>query len=177
MSTTDFIGTQAYNWWRTLVPERKEDSTDKQRLIKRGALAQLRHSGNAAEMMFIPEFRLLCNMLGSNPENLNKSFHVARLLAHVRENAYQKVARALGPQADGKGPRMSEARFRRLLQARDQEDIDKRLTRAIKMLEGKVDVADLANAVWWWNDRTRRDWAFQYFNAPLPETDSAPQAA
>jgi CRISPR system Cascade subunit CasB len=71
---------------------------------------------------------------------------------------------------------MSEARFRRLLQADDRIDCLRRLTRAVKMLKGKANVADLAEAVWYWNDRTKRRWAFTYLDADPPdqEREAAP---
>ena len=68
---------------------------------------------------------------------------------------------------------MSEARFRRLLQARDDADLTRRLVRAVKMLKGKANVADLAAAIWWWNDRTRQTWAFRYLDAEPPPTPRA----
>ncbi|MBF0169348.1 MAG: type I-E CRISPR-associated protein Cse2/CasB [Alphaproteobacteria bacterium] len=171
MSTaTPDIGAQAYGWWRTLNPENGP--------INRGALARLRRADDPVELAFIDEAAKLSRRLQADtPEAMMKAARIAHLLAHVRDNAFPKVARALGPQSGDESAVMSEARFRRLLQARDDEDLDRRLIRAVKMLKGTVNVADLANAVWWWNERTRRDWAFNYFNAPLPEADSVSNAA
>ncbi|KAF0119378.1 MAG: CRISPR-associated protein [Rhodospirillaceae bacterium] len=163
------IGAQAFGWWRTLIPEKLEDGP-----INRGALARLRRAGDPVELAFIKEVAQLQRRLKAKEDEMIKVARIAHLLAHVRENAFPKVARALGPQAgdEDKAP-MSEARFRRLLQVRDPEDIDLRLIRAVKMLKGAANVADLADAVWWWNDKTRRYWAFQYFNAPPPEDEAA----
>ena len=37
------------------------------------------------------------------------------------------------------------------------------LIRAIRLLDGSVDLVSLANAAFWWNERTRKSWAYDYY--------------
>jgi len=58
---------------------------------------------------------------------------------------------------------LSDLRFRRLLSMETREELFPQLRRALTLVENNVDVVELARAVWWWNDRTRRDWADAYY--------------
>jgi len=165
------VGAAARAWWLGLNPPRERGGRD------RASLAELKRSPEPLDIAFVPAFRRLRLALGAHAEwALARAAMVAHVLAHVREDDSRAVARALGPQPGADGAPMSEARFRRLLQARDDADLTRRLVRAVKMLKGKANIADLAVAIWWWNERTQREWAFRYFDAdPPPERN--PQRA
>jgi CRISPR system Cascade subunit CasB len=161
-------GMIARDWWNVLDggDERKRD---------RGAFAELRRSADPLDLAFARGFnRLHIDLkVGNQDWPLLRAAAIANVLAHVREDDSRAVARALGPQADNAGEVMSEGRFRRLLQSEEGEDLTRNLVRAVKMLKGKANVADLARAIWWWNDRVRRDWAFRYLNAEPPAVPAA----
>lgn len=154
------------NWWRALsglAPNKERN---------RAALAELRRSADPLDVAFVPAFGDLRRALHAGTDwQIVRAAMIAYVLAHVREDDLRPVARALGPQKGDEGSIMSEARFRRLLQSRESDDLIRRLVRAVKMLKGKANVADLALSIWHWNDRTRRNWAFQYLNADPPNTD------
>ena len=158
------VGDVARAWWEDLRPRDRRPGD-------RAGLAELRRSADPLDLAFVPAFGRLRLALGAHEAGaILRAARIAHVLAHVRDNDSRPVARALGPQADGDAP-MSEARFRRLLQAADDEDLIRRMVRAVKMLKQRANVADLAEALWFWNDRVRRDWAFRYLNAEPPADD------
>jgi len=163
-------GAISRNWWSDLNGSGKKQGRD------RAAFAELRRCTDPLSIAFVPAFDRLRRRFGiaaANEKGLERLADIAVLLAHVTEDDGRPVARALGPVPSGQAA-MSEARFRRLLQADDRADCLRRLTRAIKMLKGKANVADLAEAVWYWNDRTKRRWAFAYLDANQPDDERGP---
>jgi CRISPR system Cascade subunit CasB len=134
----------------------------------------LRRNADPLDLVFVAAFRRLQNDLGAHDDRtLRRAAMMAHVLAHVREDDEIRFARALGsPRGDEKAA-MSETRFRRLLQARDDADLTRRLVRAVKMLKGKANVVDLAWAIWFWNDRARQIWMFDYFAADPPADRTA----
>ena len=105
---------------------------------------------------------------------------VIGLLAHVRQHvpAGQK-GRSLAfqmarGQKEGEGARVSGLRFRRLLQARDRDELYTRLMGVIRLLDRSVDVNLLANDAFYWRAETsntvRRKWAEDYWAAAPQET-------
>lgn len=65
--------------------------------------------------------------------------------------------------ADGSA-RVSGLRFRRLLKAKEREELFISMTRIIALLGGAVSLQSLAQSVYFWNDRTRKQWAFDYYS-------------
>ena len=70
--------------------------------------------------------------------------------------------------ADGSA-RVSGLRFRRLLKVKEQEELFTSMTRIISLLSGMVNLQSLAQSVYFWNDRTRKRWAFEYFSKATNE--------
>ena len=71
----------------------------------------------------------------------------------------------------GNPPVVSELRFRRLIQ-RDRADLYVSMIRVLRMLGNKANLHDVANSVYYWGDKVKRDWAFAYF-PNTPEKTSA----
>ena len=90
---------------------------------------------------------------------------VAGLAAHVKSHidggsiAQQMAA----PKSPGAGARVSGLRFRRLLTVSDRDELYPLLLRVVSLLDGHVNLVNLANSVFWWNDRTRKSWAYDYY--------------
>ena len=59
---------------------------------------------------------------------------------------------------------MSGLRFRRLLKIEDRDDLYGAVVRTIRLLDGSVNIASLADGVYWWNERTKNNWAFDYYD-------------
>ncbi len=157
-------------WWRKYL---QRDGTNLG--PDRQSIAELRRTCNLIELAFTRSFiTLLRSVRGLGPLRDERVALLAHVLAHVREDdPHRTVAAALGPETEDGKAAMSESRFRRLLLTRDPNELALRLVRAVKMLGGKANVADLAEAIRWWNDRTRRDWAFRYFKAEAPHDGAA----
>jgi len=159
------VGCVAREWWRDLAGIGTNRGRD------RAAFAELRRGADPLDIAFVTAFgKLRLGLKARSDWALRKTAMIAHVLAHVREDDERPVAKALGPAKKDDDAVMSQSRFRRLLQARDEADLTRRLVRAVKMLKGRANVADLASAVWWWNDRTRRDWAFRYLDAEPPDS-------
>lgn len=60
---------------------------------------------------------------------------------------------------------VSELRFQRILQARDRDELYPLLLRAIKLLDGEINVTDLIYSVYNWEEekKIRRKWALAYY--------------
>ncbi|EME1928203.1 type I-E CRISPR-associated protein Cse2/CasB [Cronobacter sakazakii] len=116
---------------------------------------------------------------------------VAALAAHIKTvDTCASFAEQLGHK-EGNHAVMSELRFRRLSQARTQEELFRQLRRAVQLLGGVVNLPDLAEGVFRWcaeeNERERRAarrraptdyirvrWALDYYMAGNPS--DAPDA-
>jgi len=93
---------------------------------------------------------------------------VAGLAARVKVSGQGHIAQDMGGSPPGKGgPRVSELRFKRLLAAKDRSEWYPLMRRTLSLLDDSADLMTLAEAAWWWNDTTRRNWANAYYPAFL----------
>lgn len=157
------------DWWKSL-----EDN--------KGLRASLRRATSPTNVLFESKFYTLHNALlaarkeddkdknnktiGFNDESLAT---VMGLLAHIKHPIESKkmFGAVLGSaDADKSGnARLSEARFKRLLLTEDREEMYRSMIRILRLLDGKVPIPDFANIVYWWNDRTKRELAKEYYKA------------
>lgn len=175
-------GEVALRWWVGLTDEERGDSA---------ALARLRRSGSTTEAAREPAALRLVRKLGISPGDASWSavetaLDLARVLANVRSRDDRHPMRAAGysrfpsDSPPPEPPRLSEARFRRLLQVGRGEEKVTAFTRLIALLDSKVNIGRLATDYLDWNhpvrgDRTRERWAFEYYAAgsaaPTPTRD------
>jgi len=132
-----------------------------------GARAELRRCKENAQVLLVPEFHRLCHRMRpfmANPSGWELQLSaVAGLLSHVKERSSQKLAEQMAEKrANGDTPRVSQLRFRRLLQ-RERCDLYPAMIRLIHMLDNRVDLLDLATVVFFWGEKTRQQLAFTYF--------------
>jgi CRISPR type I-E-associated protein CasB/Cse2 len=165
----------AREWWTRVCHPQKGDPAVR---------ARLRRCRNTNEVLAIPAGVLLPRMLGDLPrdgdrlgQRFGRALDLARVLAHVTEDAGLHPMREVGwPMFPGarregeveRGPKLGEARFRRLLQSESGEDLVAQFTRLIALMGGHASVAALSDAFRWWDHpdgRTKQRWAFEYFNA------------
>jgi len=168
-------GDRARAWWRRVCDPASGDP---------GARAQLRRCRSTNDVLAIPAGMNLPRMLGVLPRDgayvdarFARALDLARVLAHVTEDGGGSPMREVGwPTFPGsrregemdRGPRLSEARFRRLMQSEGGEDLVAQFTRLIALMGGRANVAALSDAFRWWDHpdgRTKQRWAFEYFNA------------
>lgn len=162
MSDTDFTKSTRNNemnqaivdWWEGLLKEK-------------GNRAMLRRCGSLTNVMFVPAYhKLRLTLMRFDRKNDIALACVAGLLAHVSSNiADQPTGKLMvKPKEKGGNPRVSELRFRRLIQCKDHEDLFGSMIRIIRLIDGAVAVTDLARDVYWWGDQTRKQWAFDYYS-------------
>ena len=129
----------------------------------RGERAMLSRAKSVDEVILLPEFQRACLRFKPFFEHeVNWEARLAAVIglsAHVRKTTDQKIVLQM---ADNP-PVVSELRFRRLLQ-RDRKELFVSMIRVLRMLKGQANLHDMANSVYYWSDRTKRDWAFTYFS-------------
>lgn len=162
-STQHGAAATAHDWWQRLTG--KEGPHLGQR---RAALARMRRAATPIEVMQEPEALRLIQRLPRH-HHPDRVAVVAGVLAFVREMDERSIARAIGRTSldDDASALMSEGRFRRLLQAQDNELMDT-MRRLARMAKGKLNVPDLSRAILDWGDgcrgdRVKRRWIFDYY--------------
>lgn len=141
------------NWWRQLP-----DDT--------GGRAALRRAPDLTAVVLQPAFQRLHRRLlsagfpaGQGPGD--RLAAAAGLLAHVREADDLSLPKALS-QRDGDKARVSELRFKRLLESADVDALFAGLRRTLPLIGHRCSPIALTHDVVNWGDRIRKDWAYAY---------------
>ncbi len=156
----------------------------------RGDRARLRRAERPEDILLTDAFfHFLQQMPDEFPEKIFKNQRmlvgaaVAGLITHVKENTTsscfaQQLATSSGEKKQK--PPMSELRFQQLQKSRTTGDFYRRVLRAIRLLDGKVNIPSLANDIIHWHSefnyqvdrepakRLAVRWATDYFTA-LPK--------
>ncbi len=147
------------DWWRDLQKDP-------------GRRAELRRAHSVDVVPLLPAYYSLLQSLRSTtlPRTVKPSRLpiVAGVLAHVRENDNRPVAIAMAEDHAGR-PRVSDLRFRRLLKVDNDADLYMLMVRMVRLLGGAANVQDLTKALIFWNDRTRKEWAYRYYTKHEPD--------
>ena len=153
-----------------------------------GTRAQLRRCDDVVEVMMTPLFNRFCHRVKGMFEGEPRGWEarlasVVGLLSHLKHDHASTVLNAnkglensfaamfVIPMTEGDRPRVSELRFRRLLQ-RDADDLYPSMIRLLRMLDGGANLYGLAESVFYWGDRVKKEWSFAYFPR-VPERKSA----
>lgn len=142
-----------YEWWSEL-----ENS--------KGDRAALRHCHNENEVAFTPSFhRLRKDLLDEFYVNLEALATVAGVLSHMKNNDTDlKFAVQMATPASGSSnARVSGLRFRRLLTIEDRRELFTSMIRTVRLLDGTANLFDLADSIYWWNEITKKQWAYDYY--------------
>jgi len=161
----------------------------------RGDRARLRRAERPEDILLTDAFfNFLQKMPESWREKMLTSAAVAGLLSHVKKDrqalsrGYQpkdkkkprniaSFAEQLATPAKSKKPSMSELRFQQLQKSPTTGDFYRRVLRAIRLLDGKVNILSLANDIIHWHqeldnqidrkptNRLAVRWATDYFTA------------
>lgn len=132
----------------------------------RGDRAELRRCSTLAEVALTSAYhRLRLALAKCGPVNADSLALVAGLAARVKSNLPgNTLAEQMATgKADGSA-RVSGLRFRRLLKVKDTGELLTAMTRIVALLGGAVNLPSLAGSVYYWNDRTRKQWAFEYYS-------------
>jgi len=138
------------DWWSDLQNDR-------------GARAELRRCATPNEAALVPTVNRLCLKFGVGAKYLPRIGALAALAAHIeRIEVEDSLAEAMACGSDR--PRLSEFRFRRLIQCQDLEELFTLLRRALVMLDRQANLQNLAYSLWFWpSDQTRQRWALDYY--------------
>lgn len=99
---------------------------------------------------------------------------IAVALAHVTEDLGRSATQQFGV---GDPKVLSRLRFNVLIRAKEPRRLMRPLARALRVIKGGANVRRLAADLYWWNDKTRTNWCFDYHGAmdakPTPEETNA----
>lgn len=145
----------AFDWWNGL-----QDRSGGHR----AALARMRRARTPVDVIQEAAALRLVARLRPFGRGDERAAILAGVLALVREDETERVVRSLGRRSldDDRPARLSEGRFRRLLQAEGDELLSQ-MRRVVQLAGRKVNVRDLADAILHWGDRVRKDWTFEYY--------------
>jgi CRISPR system Cascade subunit CasB len=145
------------SWWQALEDDR-------------GKRANLRRAAGPSEVAFESSFHnLLARLRGQGyavgREGTIALAAIAGLAAHVRSHiGGASIAQQMAtPKSRGASAPVSGLRFRRLLAVSDRDELYPLLVRLVRLLDGRVNIVSLANSAFWWNERTKREWAYDYY--------------
>ncbi len=95
---------------------------------------------------------------------------IAVALAQVAQDQRETAAQRFGA---GEPKALSGVRFNALIRAKEPRRLMRPLVRALQVAKGSANVRRLAADLYWWNDKTRTVWCFDYHGAsdsrPTPE--------
>ncbi|MBD3242310.1 MAG: type I-E CRISPR-associated protein Cse2/CasB [Chitinivibrionales bacterium] len=145
------------SWWNKLqTPE------------QRGARAALARCARPGEVVLEAGFHDLRRQIEDiTPYSTDRLALVMGLVARVRYGHAENTlaVQMAQPKHGGERPVCSELRFRRLLKVPDQ-DVDAlytQLRRVVTLLDRSVHLPSLISGAYYWNENTRRRWAFDYY--------------
>jgi len=133
---------------------------------RRGDRADLRRCKLPDDVLFLPSYYRLRNAVARYDRLNDTSLGiVAGVISHVKRlDDSERFAEQLARKPLGKDtPVMSDLRFRKLLSIREPNVLFREGIRAVRLLDGAVNIQDLAQGLYWWNTRTRQEWARLYY--------------
>lgn len=145
------VGKALLEWWRELDNDR-------------GTRAALRGAQTALDVAMEPGFqrirrRLLDRKLREDRREDDRLPVVIGLLAHLREDHADDFPKRAG---EGDRPAVHPLRYRRIVEAQNVNELFPVMRRALPLVERRVNVLQLAGAVFFWGDTVRRNWIYDY---------------
>lgn len=172
-------GAAALAWWKRYCDPAGDGDPETR--------ARLRRCRSAVDALSIRPAIRLAHRIGIPRDvddwRLTAGLDLARVLAHVTiHDPALPPMRAAGwktfpgdrreSEAGDDRPRLSEVRFRRLLEAAPGEELVVAFSRLVILLDRAVSVTALAEDFLSWGDRTKRRWAFDYYAAGVAAPDA-----
>lgn len=158
----------------------------------RQARAALRRADSLTQIVFVPAYHRFLHAVahafesqGGDRGKIHRDRSrlrlaaIAGLLSYVKTDErltkdyrYTVAAQMARSKRETDAPVVSDLRFRRLLQETDVAALYPMLRRTLALMDGRIDQYVLASDIWRWGDRTRRQWAYDYY-AELPPSRRA----
>lgn len=172
MNSLDSVGKICAGWWGGAIASDHGAA--------RRARAELRRADGPVAALAVSEVHDLHARLragGHNPAPERLAL-IAAALARVEEAQGPRPAEAFGA---GVPPALSAIRFNALIRAREIRDLWRPLTRALRQVKGAVNPAALAGDIYYWSDKIRTRWCFEYYGEPFaapsdPKPEEEPAA-
>lgn len=160
------VGDVGMRWWRNAI----DADTGRARRTRAG----LRRADTPLAVLGVSAVHELHGALSETGHGMHhrtdwpdRLSMIAVALAHVNDGRGAAAARRFGA---GDPPPLSAIRFNSLIRAETPRDLMLPLVRALKVIDGGADVRRLVKDLYWWNDRIRTEWCFEYYGA----TDAKP---
>jgi CRISPR system Cascade subunit CasB len=167
-----------YEWWEDLREINPTKNRTRLRKPDRAGRAALCRCATIAQITWVPAYQHLYRRLQQKGWSASSSLQddrlavVAGLLAHVKEDDGQPLAKAMSARAEGSDqPKVSTLRFMRLLDSPDLETIFTGLRRVLPLMKHKANVKALAEDLIYWGDNIKKKWAYAY-NWPVKSDDT-----
>jgi CRISPR system Cascade subunit CasB len=161
----DFPTTRIFDWWHEMQPANEQEGQRNYR----GELAELKRSKSMEEVMLTPRFQVLRRafLKTERHKDIVACATIAGVLAHVEHNdtKYPFAEWLAMPKVEGGSEsRLSELRFRRLIRIETRKDLFAALIRILPLAGDTAQIGTLARDIYYWNERTRREWTFRYYD-------------
>ncbi len=164
MDTPNSVASVCVKWWYATLG--RDDG------LARHNRARLRRCMEPMDALLIESVHDLgqrLNLAGFKGVNSDKLALVAIGISHVNESNIKsnKLAELFGCRPSKDAPRtLSEQRFQTLIRTTDQRELILPLRRSLALVRhNSVNVGMLASDLFYWGERTRIEWCFQYFGA------------
>jgi CRISPR type I-E-associated protein CasB/Cse2 len=119
-----------------------------------GQRARLRHCHNPMDVVLEPVFHQLAGRL--KEIDSRRLAPIAWTLSHIRGHDQRSLGKAFKE-------KVSEPRFRRLLEAADRDELANDLRSTVRLLGNRANIVEVARVIYWWGDSERRRLATEYY--------------
>jgi CRISPR system Cascade subunit CasB len=144
-----------FHWWQGLEEDRASRA-----VLRRCATLDAVTLSDAYQRFY--RYMLACGWSENASDwQRDKLAAIAGLLAHVKTNDTQRLPIKMSELA-GDRPLVSELRFRDLLKVEITDDLFISLRRVLPLMGHQASIEQLAHDVYWWNDDTKKKWAYSY---------------
>ena len=150
------LGKMLHKWWLGL-----EDDRASRAVLRRCATLDAVALSDAYQRFY--RYMLACNAWPENASEWqrDKLAAIAGLLANVKADDTQRLPVKMSELAGDK-LLVSELRFRDLLKVETTADLFVSMRRVLPLIGHQASIEQLAHDVYWWNDDTKKKWAYSY---------------
>ncbi|MFZ5503081.1 MAG: type I-E CRISPR-associated protein Cse2/CasB [Pseudomonadota bacterium] len=155
-SAESHLGKTLHKWWLGLDEDRASRA-----VLRRCATIDEVTLSDAYQRFY--RYMLACNAWPADAANWqnDKLAAIAGLLSLVKAEDTQRLPIKMS-ESSGERPLVSELRFRGLLKIETADDLFVSLRRTLPLIDSKANIYQLANDVYYWGDKTKKDWAYSY---------------